>query len=71
MNKPIDFSKGLVPVILQHAQTDSVLMLGYMNEEAYQNSERKESNFSSLDLNNVCGLKVKLLVISNTLRVFI
>lgn len=45
MNKPIDFSKGLVPVILQHAQTDSVLMLGYMNEEAYQNSERKESNF--------------------------
>ena len=36
MNKPIDFSKGLVPVILQHAQTDSVLMLGYMNEEAYQ-----------------------------------
>ena len=44
MNKLIDFSKGLVPVILQHAQTDSVLMLGYMNEEAYQNSERKESN---------------------------
>lgn len=43
MNKLIDFSKGLVPVILQHAQTDSVLMLGYMNEEAYQKT-LKESN---------------------------
>jgi len=34
----IDFSKsdGLVPVIIQHAQTLQVLMLGYMNEEAYQ-----------------------------------
>lgn len=34
----IDFAKsdGLVPVIIQHAQTMQVLMLGYMNEEAYQ-----------------------------------
>lgn len=34
----IDFSKGdgLVPVILQHYLTKQVLMLGYMNEEAYQ-----------------------------------
>lgn len=31
-----DFSKGLVPAILQHYQTKQVLMLGYMNEEAYQ-----------------------------------
>lgn len=34
----IDFSKnkdGMVPVIVQDAQTKSVLMLGYMNEEAY------------------------------------
>ena len=48
MNKLIDFSKGLVPVILQHAQTDSVLMLGYMNEEAYQKTlkEKKVTFFS-------------------------
>lgn len=48
MNKPIDFSKGLVPVILQHAQTDSVLMLGYMNEEAYRKTlkEKKVTFFS-------------------------
>ena len=32
----IDFSKheGLVPAIIQHALTDQVLMLGYMNQEA-------------------------------------
>ncbi len=34
----IDFSKenGLVPAIIQDATTKNVLMLGYMNEEAYQ-----------------------------------
>ena len=34
----IDFSKGegLIPVIIQDAQSLEVLMLGYMNEEAYQ-----------------------------------
>lgn len=33
----IDFNKmnGLVPAIVQDAQTKTVLMLGYMNEEAY------------------------------------
>ena len=30
-----DFSKGLIPAIIQDAQTRKVLMLGYMNEEAY------------------------------------
>ena len=34
----IDFNKcgGLVPAIVQDAKTKNVLMLGYMNEEAYQ-----------------------------------
>lgn len=34
----IDFSKesGLVPAIIQDASTKNVLMLGYMNEEAYK-----------------------------------
>ena len=34
----IDFKKadGLVPAIIQDAVTHKVLMLGYMNEEAYQ-----------------------------------
>lgn len=34
----IDFGKngGLVPAILQDYRTNQVLMLGYMNEEAYE-----------------------------------
>lgn len=31
-----DFSKGLLPAILQDVNTKQVLMLGYMNEAAYQ-----------------------------------
>ena len=37
MRKDVDFSKGLVPAILQDAMTNQVLMLGYMNEEAIKN----------------------------------
>lgn len=34
----IDFQKmnGLVPAIIQDARTQKVLMLGFMNEDAYQ-----------------------------------
>lgn len=46
----IDFNKsnGLIPVIIQDEQTLEVLMLGYMNEEAYQKtiSENKVTFFS-------------------------
>lgn len=37
----IDFNKsdGLVPVIIQNAKTLQVLMLGYMNEQAYQQTK--------------------------------
>lgn len=46
----IDFNKGggLVPVIVQNAATLQVLMLGYMNEEAYQKTmkEQKVTFFS-------------------------
>ncbi len=40
----IDFTKsnGLVPVIIQDEQTLEVLMLGYMNEEAYQKTELEQ-----------------------------
>src|ERR1700761_3957725 len=36
----IDFNKsdGLIPVIIQDGQTLEVLMLGYMNQEAYDNT---------------------------------
>jgi phosphoribosyl-AMP cyclohydrolase / phosphoribosyl-ATP pyrophosphohydrolase len=46
----IDFEKlnGLVPAIIQDINTDKVLMLGFMNQEAYQKtvSEKKVTFFS-------------------------
>lgn len=36
MNIDFDKSNGLVPTIIQDATTKNVLMLGYMNEEAYK-----------------------------------
>jgi phosphoribosyl-AMP cyclohydrolase / phosphoribosyl-ATP pyrophosphohydrolase len=36
MNIDFDKTNGLVPVVIQDEQTLEVLMLGYMNEEAYQ-----------------------------------
>jgi phosphoribosyl-AMP cyclohydrolase / phosphoribosyl-ATP pyrophosphohydrolase len=47
----IDFNKskdGLVPAIIQDADTNTVLMLGYMNEEAYEKtrSEGRVTFFS-------------------------
>lgn len=40
----VDFSKGdgLVPVIIQHYATKTVLMLGYMNEEALVKTQTEE-----------------------------
>ncbi len=35
-----DFRKGLVPAIAQDAETGDVLMLAYMNEEAWQETLR-------------------------------
>ena len=40
MTREIDFDKmqGLVPAIVQDAATSEVLMLGFMNREAYQST---------------------------------
>ena len=46
----IDFSKlnGLIPAVIQDADTKNVLMVGFMNEEAYQKtSETKKVTFFS------------------------
>lgn len=46
----IDFNKmdGLVPAIIQDAKTKNVLMLGFMNEEAYNKTiETKKATFYS------------------------
>ena len=41
----VDFSKnnGLIPVIIQDNQTQQVLMLGYMNEEALQKTQEENT----------------------------
>nr|WP_185856467.1 bifunctional phosphoribosyl-AMP cyclohydrolase/phosphoribosyl-ATP diphosphatase HisIE [Blattabacterium cuenoti] len=46
--KRIKFKNGLIPVIVQDSKTDKVLMLGYMNQEAYRKSieERKITFYS-------------------------
>ncbi|MBU0697210.1 MAG: bifunctional phosphoribosyl-AMP cyclohydrolase/phosphoribosyl-ATP diphosphatase HisIE [Bacteroidetes bacterium] len=41
MNINFTKSDGLVPVIIQDEQTLEVLMLGYMNEEAFQKTEKE------------------------------
>ncbi len=54
MSQQPDFSKGLVPVIIQDYATLSVLMLGYMNEEAYQKTiEEKRVTFFSRSKNRL------------------
>jgi len=37
----LDFSKGLIPAIIQHYLSSQVLMLGYMNEESLQKTKRE------------------------------
>ncbi len=52
----IDFEKmnGLVPAIVQDARTKTVLMLGYMNEEAYKKTiETKKVTFWSRSRNEL------------------
>ena len=39
MNIDFEKSNGLVPAIVQDAKTQKVLMLGYMNREAYDNTQ--------------------------------
>lgn len=47
-------SNGLIPAVVQHAETGSVLMLGYMNEEALQQTiATKEVTFFSRTKNRL------------------
>jgi len=48
MKITFDKNTGLVPAIIQDAQTKTVLMLGYMNQEAYEKTlETKKVTFFS------------------------
>jgi len=50
MNQKLDFEKqgGLLPAVIQDAKTNKVLMVGFMNPEAYQKTlEEKKVTFYS------------------------
>ena len=67
-----DFEKmnGLVPAIVQDVKTKQVLMLAYVNEEAYEKMlETGDTWFYSRSRSY--GIKVKNQVISSILKVFI
>ncbi len=61
----VDFEKqgGLIPAVIQDAKTEKVLMLGYMNQEALEKTEREGIVTFLAVLNNVYGLREKLLII--------
>lgn len=57
MNVEVNFSKdpqGLVPTIIQDFETQKVLMLGYMNEESFQQTiATKKATFFSRSKNRI------------------
>ena len=65
----LDFDKmnGLVPAIIQDNETRKVLMLGFMNKEAYDKTvENRKVTFSVRTKNHVFGRKAKRVAISFT-----
>lgn len=57
----IDFSKGngLVPVVIQNNTTLQVLMLGYMNEEAFTKTKKREKLLFIAEVKIDFGQKVR------------
>lgn len=64
----IDFEKmgGLVPAIIQDATTKNVLMLGFMNEEAYKRLSRQRRLRFGAAAATVFGQRERHLAISLT-----
>ena len=62
----IDFKKGdgLVPVIIQNLNTFQVLMLGYMNEEAFLTTKKTKRVVFYSRIKKDCGKKVRHLEMS-------
>ena len=57
----LNFEKmnGLIPAIIQDNSTNKVLMLGFMNEEAYRKTMETGKVTSSAVPRTACGQKVK------------
>lgn len=66
-----NFSKGLLPAVVIEEGTKEVLMLAYMNEEAYEKTlKRKEHGFILVQEGRY-GIKEKHQVMSNMCNLFI
>lgn len=65
--RELDWEKtdGLMPVIVQHAVSGEVLMLGYMNPQAPTKPSKAAKSPSSRALNSDCGPKAKRRAISS------
>lgn len=72
MEMEIDFEKmgGLVPAIIQDAVTKNVLMLGFMNKEAYEKTIATKKSPSGAVHATVCGPKVRHRATTSTLSAF-
>lgn len=57
----LDWAKtdGLLPVVVQHAVSGEVLMLGYMNQEALRETEQSGKVTFFSRTKGVCGPKAK------------
>ena len=51
---------GLVPAIIQHAESGQVLMLGYMNAESLQRTMDSGLSGSTAGAVSVCGKRARL-----------
>jgi len=50
LSTDLDFEKGngLIPAIIQDHQTSKVLMLGYMNEAAFEKTKKEKRTFLNI-----------------------
>ncbi len=66
--RELDWEKtdGLMPVIVQHAVSGEVLMLGYITRKLWTKPSKVAKLPSSRALNSDCGPKAKRRVISST-----
>ena len=63
----LDFKKagGLIPAIVQDASTGEILMLAYMNQQAFEATLRPEKPPITAAAGKRCGLKGRLPEISS------
>lgn len=70
MNINFNKSNGLVPVIIQHVETSQVLMLCYMNEEAFVKTQQEQKVTFLAVLKTDYGLRANKVDISYSPKIY-